>query len=273
MFKFSFNQPNNEKPSTLPTATLSKAQQARASKVIVDYQTSLRDRVHHFVSICDGELTLRKSEAIAPSHLSPQGEDIIPNQYEGGYKLWEGAIDLAEYLHTQHHCDGLFHSQCQVLELGAGHALPAIVAAKCGSRFIALQDYNEDVIRDVTAPNMKANVSDQVYVSYYSGGWDSLPEVIDHSFDIILAAETIYAQDQVHALAECVLKLLNSNGVAFVAGKKYYFGVGGGMEAFNVALQHVAQRLNVSVQSQRVSEIRDGASNVREIVRVSKMAI
>lgn len=271
MFKFSFSEPRDDVHGSHDPDEKKESDYAPVSRIDVgDHIPSLNQQPHHQISLCDDQLTLHKSEAVVPLHLSPNGEDIVSKQYEGGYKLWEGSIDLSEYLYTEHRDDGLFNNRCYVLELGAGHGIPGIVAAKCGAGFLTLHDYNEDVIRDVTAPNVTANVSDDVTVTYYSGDWAHLSSMLNETFDVILSAETVYKTDQIPVLAECLLKLLKNQGVAFVAGKSYYFGVGGGMQLLEAALEQEAQRSNISVQIRRVREIRDGSSNVREIVRICK---
>lgn len=272
MFKFSFAQSNGESDEPCSPDQKKECNYAPVSKIDVGEDiVPLDQQGHHYISLCNDELCLLKSEAVAPSYLSPNGEDIVSKQYEGGYKLWEGSVDLAGYLYTEHRDDELFNNRTQVLELGAGHGLPGIVATKCGAGFLTLHDYNEDVIREVTGPNVRANVDNDVTVAYYSGDWALLPSVLNRTFDVILSAETTYDTTQISVLSECLLKLLQDNGVAFIAGKSYYFGVGGGIRSLETTLRKEAQRLNVSLQIQRVREIRDGSSNVREILRICKV--
>lgn len=51
------------------------------------------------VELAGGQMTLRKIAPSAPNHLARVGTDLVPTQYERGFKLWESAIDLANYLH------------------------------------------------------------------------------------------------------------------------------------------------------------------------------
>lgn len=274
MFKFGFDRDGEMKDVGEEKGSGSDDEDKfTAAEVEIDQdETPLQDRVHHFISLCNDEITIRKSEATAPSHVSPSGVDIVPRVYEGGYKLWEGAIDLAEYLHTSHAGEAtLLRDGCSVLELGGGHAIPAIVATRCGVRDICVQDLNEDVLRDVTIPNVMANVSGDVHATFYKGSWESLPSVIGRPFDVILSAETTYADAQVRSLSECMLRLLRVGGVALVAGKSYYFGVGGGMRAFETCVKALAGEMEMTVEIAKVHEIRDGVSNVREIVRVQRI--
>ena len=60
----------------------------------------------------------------------------------GGFKLWEGAVDLAKYLHQEYNLDNLITSKTdpnhdlvgkRVLELGCGQGLPGIVPLLAGA--------------------------------------------------------------------------------------------------------------------------------------------
>ena len=60
----------------------------------------------------------------------------------GGFKLWEGAVDLAKYLHKEFDLDNLITSKTdpnhdlvgkRVLELGCGQGLPGIVPLLAGA--------------------------------------------------------------------------------------------------------------------------------------------
>ena len=69
--------------------------------------------------------------------------------YEGGFKLWECAVDLCEYMLDELHCNEepaamkgpserlsvrvMRGSGCRVIELGCGHGLPGIIALRAGN--------------------------------------------------------------------------------------------------------------------------------------------
>ena len=60
-------------------------------------------------------------------------------------------------------------------------------------------------------------------------------------------------------------------GVAFIATKRYYFGVGGGSDAFRAELEAMKLRdatFNVEV----VQVYDDGASNIRELLKVTSLS-
>lgn len=248
-------------PSATPFHN-SETEEPRSHEVTPHSQSSLRDKAHDTIQL--GDLQIFKSIATPCSSLSPVGSDIVPSVYEGGYKLWECAIDLAEYLRKTSMCKGK-----SVLELGAGHAIPSIVAAMQDAKFLCIQDYNEEVLRDVTIPNLTTNTTN-VPARYFAGGWKTLPNILQRRFDIILSADTIYATEQCNSLAECICRSLEVGGLALIAAKKYYFGVGGGTAAFQDALRYHAKNQSISLRLRTVLEIRDGLSNVREIIEAQR---
>jgi hypothetical protein len=85
----------------------------------------------------------------------------------------------------------------------------------------------------------------------------------DSKFDLILAAETMYSERSARETAILLQRhLKESSGIAYVATKRYYFGVGGGVDAFR---QH-GEKQGLEIESMRVHD--DGSSNIREILRV-----
>ncbi len=81
--------------------------------------------------------------------------DLIPGVYEGGFKVWECAFDLLDYLAKS----GMDLSGKKVLELGCGAGLPGLFAMKSGAECVHFQDYNPEVLRLMTIPNVLLNVS------------------------------------------------------------------------------------------------------------------
>ncbi|KAG0270629.1 Histidine protein methyltransferase 1 [Actinomortierella ambigua] len=80
--------------------------------------------------------------------------DLVKGVYEGGLKTWECALDLVAYLaENPENYDGK-----KVLELGCGSALPGIfVLTKSETVKVDFQDYNDQVLRLVTLPNILLN--------------------------------------------------------------------------------------------------------------------
>jgi hypothetical protein len=105
----------------------------------------------------------------------------------------------------------------------------------------------------------------------------------DGKFDWILAAETIYSEQAAQETALFIVRhLTHVTGVALIATKRYYFGVGGGSDVFREALsaaveiveheQHGGEgvgddtSMQVKVETVRVHD--NGTGNIREILSV-----
>eukprot|EP00522_Entomoneis_paludosa_P013252 CAMPEP_0172458350 /NCGR_PEP_ID=MMETSP1065-20121228/27207_1 /TAXON_ID=265537 /ORGANISM="Amphiprora paludosa, Strain CCMP125" /LENGTH=174 /DNA_ID=CAMNT_0013212569 /DNA_START=120 /DNA_END=644 /DNA_ORIENTATION=- len=107
------------------------------------------------------------------------------------------------------------------------------------------------------------------------GDWLGLLEQKDNNndsivepFDVILAAETCYTWRAAQETCRLVAQLLNPkspSSVALIATKRYYFGVGGGSEAFLQALQEYPQ-----LQATTVQVVDNGRQNIREILQVTR---
>ncbi|KAG0242252.1 hypothetical protein B0O80DRAFT_488020 [Mortierella sp. GBAus27b] len=80
--------------------------------------------------------------------------DLVKGVYEGGLKTWECALDLVAYLAELKES----YDKKKVLELGCGSALPGIyILTQCSSVRVDLQDYNDQVLKLVTLPNILLN--------------------------------------------------------------------------------------------------------------------
>jgi hypothetical protein len=103
----------------------------------------------------------------------------------------------------------------------------------------------------------------------------------DGKFDWILAAETIYSEQAAKETALFIVRhLKHTTGVALIATKRYYFGVGGGSDAFREAVHAAAEQeqdqqhghgmepipVQVKVETVRVHD--NGTGNIREILSV-----
>lgn len=167
--------------------------------------------------------------------------DLIPGVYEGGLKVWECAFDLVEYLAKSE----IQFSGKRVLELGCGAGLPAIFTLMKGAENVHFQDYNPQVIDYVTIPSVLLNINltsptadlttlTNSKCKFYSGDWSTLTQLIPlRQYDIILTSETIYSSSSQPKLLAALKHLLCPlEGVAYVAAKSYYFGVGGSVSSF-----------------------------------------
>lgn len=208
------------------------------------------------------------STAITSLKVLDGDSDLVPNEYEGGFKTWECSVDLCKFLSAKLKADPEFLKNRTVLELGCGSGLPAILCLLHGARKVCFQDYNANVLRFVTAPNcllnrvgtFSATAASQSEPSAHfiasswadfaasnsygtaSGESNGKAAEIDHwKFDLILSSETLYNTDNYDSLIDCVRRCLrNENSAAYFASKRHYFGVGGSTAEFR---ERVGDRL------------------------------
>lgn len=242
-------------------------------------------------------LTLLKGRVSTKEVFGLPNSDLVPGVYEGGLKLWEGSLDLVKALRTEVQNGHLSFKEKRVLELGCGHGLPGIFACLEGAAILHFQDFNAEVLKCLTIPNVNANLSTksppaetdranrdtEPEVRYFAGDWSQIHQIlpeVNHSendlnscpengqpggYDIVLMAETIYSLSAQRNLYELIKKCTSRlHGVVYLAAKKHYFGVGGGTRQFLSMVEKdgvMATRL--------VAEVADGSSNVREVWELS----
>eukprot|EP00891_Asterochloris_glomerata_P002333 jgi/Astpho2/2333/Aster-08197 len=217
--------------------------------------------------------------------LGAQDSDLVPGQYEGGFKLWECAVDLCRCLcqewdiastlltHKTDPCPALVGKR--VLELGCGHGLPGIIPLLAGAQ-VHFQDYNRQVLVELTGPNAAANRQKlppsrrAASARYFAGDWQALGRLLSReglggSYDIILASECIYNESTQRELLECIKQSIKPpSGCAYIAAKMYYFGVGGGTSSFKQLLKQEGM-----LEAKVVAMFDDGKGNKREILKLT----
>lgn len=208
-----------------------------------------------------------RDDLTAEENLLLGTEDVRKNVYEGGLKVWEGSNDLLEFLSSRE----IGASRVMELGCGAGHPISylfykAIRGSKSGA--FVLADYNPAVLRLLTLPNIVLSwlaatnnemvgqdhdeivlssdliesmlrdlKSRAIELSFVSGAWSpQFSNLVGTNFDLVLASETIYSLDTVAAFSG-VLKHTVTTGIALVAAKKVYFGVGGDIVVFQKLLE------------------------------------
>ncbi len=215
-----------------------------------------------------------KVEAIAPPekcklesvHKGLKHSDLIPKVYEGGYKVWECSVDLLQFLMEKN--AEINFSGKRVVEMGCGQGLPGIWALLHGAE-VYFQDYNKEVLEEATLPciqhNIQLNGCDASKVmancKLVSGDWAELMHTLGVKFDYILTSETIYNQANYAALHDFCKAVLKPDGFILLSAKRYYYGVGGGVDSF---LDFVEAQKTFGYQMAKV--IDDGTSNIRDII-------
>eukprot|EP00928_Gymnodinium_smaydae_P021967 TRINITY_DN18607_c0_g1_i1.p1 TRINITY_DN18607_c0_g1~~TRINITY_DN18607_c0_g1_i1.p1 ORF type:complete len:347 (-),score=75.08 TRINITY_DN18607_c0_g1_i1:77-1018(-) len=211
-----------------------------------------------------------------------------PNEIDvaSGVRVWEGGLDLARHLAALPEEEALRLRGARALELGAGHGVPGIVAMRRYGAHVDFHDLNADVLREVTSANVAASAGDAASegepsaasprARFLIGDWREVHALAgsceELRYEAVLAAEAIYKADAYPDIAALLLRLLAPStpsargGVAWFAGKRFYFGCGGGTASFAAFLRERGFGVIVA----RVVE--DGRSNVREILRIEPPA-
>ncbi|CAB3236775.1 unnamed protein product [Arctia plantaginis] len=168
--------------------------------------------------------------------------DLVAGTYEGGFKVWECTYDLVEFLENETEVN--FDSK-NVIDLGCGTGILGIYAFLKGS-LVTFQDYNKEVLEYVTIPNVLLNIEEESNraieikkCKFYSGDWNSFNKKLpdDIAYDYILASETIYNPCNYDKLISLFIQRLKKDGAVYVAAKTYYFGIGGGIREFELAIE------------------------------------
>ena len=255
-FRFNFDEQPSGEEETFAVSKRPVCSPVREAKELVVEETSTTPPLHEVeqTTLCEGQIVLRhvkascvekkleKSSYVSDiASASKLNTDLIPCEYEGGVKLWECAVDLVEYLHGTVDVE---LRGASVLELGCGTALPGIFALLQGA-IVHFQDYNEEVLEHVTIPNILLNENKAKLTGilqqcrFFAGDWGDLLGIInarsaqEQKYDVILTSETIYNADSHEKLFKLMKGLLKKpHGVAYIAAKTYYFGVGGGTRMF-----------------------------------------
>lgn len=152
--------------------------------------------------------------------------DLSSGTYEGGFKTWECAIDLASFLVEQpdYLSENPTSPVMHIVELGAGSAIPSLAVLRhyladhrAGEAIqaplnyrVTLADYNADVLKLCTAPNVLLNVLQSQQAFIPEGGQDGSGEQSDYEYDLEAAQSEI----------ENLTASLRSDGIAvdFISG-------------------------------------------------------
>ncbi|KAL8272493.1 hypothetical protein Esti_003616 [Eimeria stiedai] len=114
-----------------------------------------------------------------------------------------------------------------------------------------------------------------------SAEWEHMPEIScacqTHSadftklqFDVLFCAEGVYREQTFMPLTKLILNLLSPQGLALIASKRYYFGIGGGSLAFMQFLKNnFSENLNVEVACTFKGPT---SNNFRDVLLVRKKA-
>lgn len=133
------------------------------------YRRELFD-IRHQLMMEDDNLNNKANQSIEEFNIliGETGEDLKNGIYEGGLKSWECSFDMIDKLDNLQIVNNLLNEneKINVIELGCGTSLPTlyilklIFETKLENRkplSIVLSDFNYDVLRLVTVPNILIN--------------------------------------------------------------------------------------------------------------------
>ncbi|KAL0105405.1 hypothetical protein PUN28_016804 [Cardiocondyla obscurior] len=140
--------------------------------------------------------------------------DLIPGKYEGGLKIWECTFDLGRYMLKEN----IELKGKLVMDLGCGAGLIGLLSIRKNAT-VHFQDYNEEVLKSVTIPNVLLNSDDRTSLptkcEFYAGDWASLATLLDdEKYDYIFTSETIYNPENHRKLYEIFKTKLKADGAA-----------------------------------------------------------
>lgn len=132
--------------------------------------------------------------------------------------VWPGSIVTADFLSE----NAVLCKGSRILELGAGTALPSLVAYRLGAKQVVITDYPDPtILENICSLLIENNISNSVTVVGHQWGCDSSPvlaSVDGLKFDVIILAELLW-RDTVPVyrdLLKSTKACLSEDGVALV---------------------------------------------------------
>lgn len=146
----------------------------------------------------------------------------LEQNYSGlGTTVWDGSIALAKMFDNRERFPREKLAGYSVLELGAGCGLVGIYLSLLGAKRTVLTD-QECCIPTLTR-NIELNVdlsrstSREIAAMEYSWGNDTSNLIKGGLFDLIVAAEVLYSEQDSITLANCILKVTHPSSIIFIS--------------------------------------------------------
>lgn len=156
--------------------------------------------------------------------LGPSNLEITICEERGiavGSHVWNSGIVLAEYIARWVDSGSASLAGARVLELGSGCGLAGITAAKLGAAVVCMTDRSGALSHLQTNINLNG-VSD--VASTMALDWSSLSDpaaaLSGNGYDLVLAADVLYAKDSLASLAETMLAACKSGAEVLLAQRR-----------------------------------------------------
>lgn len=121
--------------------------------------------------------------------------------------LWESSIGLARYVSTL----GVLISGQHILELGCGYGLVGIVASLSGAK-VVFSDFEYDALQFAKHNSIENGISCGEYVQM---DWDT--PCFQCQFDVILASDVIYEEQNWQPIVDLLKNYLKPDGVVLLS--------------------------------------------------------
>ena len=118
--------------------------------------------------------------------------------------LWESAIGLARYVSEL----GATFSGQHILEIGCGFGLAGIVACQAGAK-VVFTDFEHDALQFALHNSQLNGIENGVFVQM---DWNT--PCFNSKFDVILASDVIYEEENWEPITSLLQNLLASHGIA-----------------------------------------------------------
>lgn len=215
------------------------------------------------IRLCNGAFSLRVRPAVNKRIRSPS--EGFNRDHDDGYRLWDCALDLIDYMWNNSISLNIYESD--VLEIGAGYALPSIAALKLGASTVQVNDVDIDALQDCARANVLGNCVSSQNVRYLGCDWTQIHSISSPRFvDLVLSSDTVYNHQTVPDLTRAAWYALRPGGRALFAFKTRYPDVDGCSTILRDAFRSISQDADIeAVHSTRV-----GSKVIREVVQITK---
>ena len=122
--------------------------------------------------------------------------------------VWPSSVIAASAMPLVPNLEG-----ARVLELGGGVGTLSIAAALCGAKEAVSSDIAPEAA-DFVRSNAARNSMENVHA--LTMDWNDIPDDLG-AFDVVLAADVLYADGMLRGLLRCLSKVLSEDGVAYIA--------------------------------------------------------